>query len=51
MRRAGIVGLPNATISSRWGSVAHAREKGLYGIEGRDYIVQDGDLVHFKLNV
>lgn len=33
------------------GSVASAREKGLYRIEGRDYVVQDGDVLHFKFNV
>ena len=27
------------------------REKGLVGIEGRDYIVQDGDVIRFKFNV
>jgi len=33
------------------GSVAAAREKGLYGIEGKEYVVQDGDVLHFKFNV
>ena len=33
------------------GSVASAREEGLYRIEGKEYIVQDGDVLHFKFNV
>jgi GTP-binding protein YchF len=33
------------------GSVASAREKGLYRIEGKEYVVQDGDVLHFKFNV
>jgi hypothetical protein len=35
----------------RCGSVAAAREKGLYRMEGREYIVQDGDVMLFKFNV
>ena len=33
------------------GSVAAAREKGLVGMEGKDYIVQDGDVILFRFNV
>ncbi len=33
------------------GSVAAAREKGLYRIEGKDYVVQDGDVLLFRFNV
>jgi hypothetical protein len=33
------------------GSVAAAREKGLYRMEGKDYVVQDGDVLLFKFNV
>jgi ribosome-binding ATPase len=33
------------------GSVAAAREKGLYRMEGKDYVVQDGDVMLFKFNV
>src|SRR6476620_2073160 len=32
-------------------SVAVAREKGLYRMEGKEYIVQDGDVMLFKFNV
>jgi GTP-binding protein YchF len=33
------------------GSVAAAREKGLYRIEGKEYVVADGDVLLFKFNV
>ena len=33
------------------GSVAAAREKGLYRMEGKDYTVRDGDVILFKFNV
>ena len=33
------------------GSVAIAREKGLYRMEGKEYIVKDGDVLLFKFNV
>lgn len=33
------------------GSLAIAREKGLLRLEGREYVVQDGDLIHFRFNV
>ncbi len=35
----------------RSGSTAAAREQGLTHTEGRDYIVQDGDIVHIRFNV
>ena len=33
------------------GSVAAAREKGLYRMEGKEYVVKDGDVLMFKFNV
>ena len=33
------------------GSVAAAREKGLYRMEGKEYLVKDGDVMLFKFNV
>jgi len=33
------------------GSVHHARETGHYRIEGKDYVVQDGDVILFKFHV
>ncbi|MFO7173528.1 MAG: redox-regulated ATPase YchF [Bacillota bacterium] len=33
------------------GSMAAAREKGLVRLEGKDYVMQDGDVVYFRFNV
>jgi ribosome-binding ATPase len=33
------------------GSIAHAREHGHYRIEGRDYVVRDGDVLLFRFSV
>jgi len=33
------------------GSMAQARENGRVRLEGKDYIVQDGDVMHFRFNV
>ena len=33
------------------GSMAAAREKGLVGSEGKDYVMKDGDIVLFRFNV
>lgn len=33
------------------GSEAHAKEKGLFRLEGKEYIMQDGDVVNFRFNV
>jgi GTP-binding protein YchF len=35
----------------RCGSFAAAREKGVYRMEGKEYVVQDGDVILFKFNV
>ncbi len=34
-----------------WGSLSAAREKGLVGMEGKDYVVKDGDVILFRFNV
>lgn len=34
-----------------FGSLAAAREKGLVGMEGKEYVVQDGDVILFRFNV
>mgnify|MGYP006281481673 CR=1 FL=1 len=34
----------------RVGSMAEAREEGLLRLEGKDYIMQDGDVCHFRFN-
>ncbi len=33
------------------GSLSSAREKGLVGMEGKDYVVKDGDVILFRFNV
>ena len=35
----------------RYGSEAAVREAGKLNIEGKDYVVQDGDIMHFRFNV
>jgi len=33
------------------GSLAHCRDQGLLRLEGKNYLVQDGEIVHFRFNV
>ncbi len=33
------------------GSMAAAKEKGLVRLEGKDYVMNDGDIVNFRFNV
>ncbi len=33
------------------GSMNAAKEKGLFRLEGKEYVVKDGDIVHFRFNV
>ena len=33
------------------GSMAAVREKGQFRLEGKDYLVQDGEICHFRFNV
>jgi ribosome-binding ATPase YchF (GTP1/OBG family) len=35
----------------RVGSIAAARDLGLRRVEGREYVVRDGDVCHFRFNV
>ena len=35
----------------KYGSETAAREAGKLGIEGKEYVVQDGDIMHFRFNV
>jgi len=35
----------------RLGSEAAVKEKGLMRVEGKEYVVQDGDVMHFRFNV
>ena len=34
-----------------YGTMSAAKEKGLVRLEGKDYIVKDGDVILFKFNV
>ena len=46
--RAEIIGYEDLL---RAGSYAAARDQGLLRLEGKDYIIQEGDVVHFRFNV
>jgi GTP-binding protein YchF len=46
--RAEIVSYDDLT---RAGSYAAAREQGLLRLEGKDYVMREGDVVHFRFNV
>jgi ribosome-binding ATPase YchF (GTP1/OBG family) len=35
----------------RLGSMAESRDKGVLRVEGKEYIVQDGDVIHVRFNV
>jgi len=35
----------------RYGSEAAVKEAGKLGVEGKEYVVQDGDIMHFRFNV
>ncbi|MEJ2698250.1 MAG: redox-regulated ATPase YchF [Desulfuromonadales bacterium] len=46
--RAEVIGYEDFVAS---GGEAGAREKGLLRLEGKDYVVRDGDVMHFRFNV
>lgn len=46
--RAEVVGYEDLINS---GSMNGAKEKGLLRLEGKEYVVQDGDVMHFRFNV
>ncbi|MBO5565218.1 MAG: redox-regulated ATPase YchF [Lachnospiraceae bacterium] len=41
----------NWEVLLREGSLSAAREKGLVGMEGKEYVVKDGDVILFRFNV
>ena len=41
----------NTATELREGSLSAAREKGLVRMEGKEYVVQDGDVILFRFNV
>ena len=45
--RAEVVGFADLAAS---GSLAVARDKGLLHVEGKDYVVRDGDVIHIRFN-
>jgi ribosome-binding ATPase len=34
-----------------YGSEAKVKEAGRFRVEGKEYVVQDGDIMHFRFNV
>ena len=36
---------------SNFGGEAKCKEAGKLRLEGKDYVVQDGDIMHFRFNV
>ena len=46
--RAEVIGYDNLL---RAGSYAAAREQGLLRLEGKEYVMQEGDVIHFRFNV
>jgi len=47
--RAEVVGYDELVAAE--GSMAAVREKGRFRLEGKDYVVQDGEICHFRFNV
>ncbi|MEX1029473.1 MAG: redox-regulated ATPase YchF [Paenibacillaceae bacterium] len=46
--RAEVVGYDHLVTA---GSMSAAKEKGWFRLEGKEYVVQDGDVMHFRFNV
>lgn len=46
--RAEVVAFDDFTSA---GSMQKVKEQGRFRLEGRDYIVQDGDIINFRFNV
>ena len=42
---------PNCGVAKLTSSQAKAREAGKLRIEGKEYVVQDGDVINFRFNV
>jgi len=38
-------------VCGAWGGEGRAKEAGKMRLEGKDYVVQDGDVMHFRFNV
>jgi ribosome-binding ATPase YchF (GTP1/OBG family) len=46
--RAEVIGYDNYV---QYGSEAKVKEAGKMGVEGKEYVVKDGDVMHFRFNV
>jgi len=46
--RAEVISFPDFLAA---GSMAAARDKGMIRVEGKDYIIQDGDILHIRFHV
>jgi len=46
--RAEVISCPELLAAGSFGA---ARDRGLIRLEGRDYVIQEGDVVHFRFNV
>ena len=42
---------PSSTVTHQYGLRLNSAEAGKLGIEGKEYVVQDGDIMHFRFNV
>jgi len=42
---------PNFDFMASGGSFAAAAKRGLQRLEGKDYVIKDGDIAHFRFNV
>jgi len=48
LRRAEVAGYADVERAGSWQQL---KEQGLLRSEGKDYVVQDGDVIHFRFNV
>ena len=39
------------TLLNEWQNITIVKEAGKMSVEGKEYIVQDGDIMHFRFNV
>jgi len=35
----------------KWGSMTRIKENGLFRLEGKEYVVKDGEIIHFRFNI
>jgi ribosome-binding ATPase YchF (GTP1/OBG family) len=44
-------GIPDELKGKTFGTIEEAKSKGKVRMEGKDYVMQDGDVVEFRFNV